>query len=182
MQARMAGSKVRCTLVETDGMDAGHRTWQIVPVIDSLRQRGTLSAEEYEAAMRFLSYWHMSAFRGPATVRFMPKYDVSINEMLPSERTAYAREQVRGAMLSVDGLLHQAMAWLVLTMADHPPLSKLGSYYAPHINEKAQGAVGAQMVRLACTSLCRHWGMKHRLVDKKLKTLAEILYAGTGRC
>ena len=159
-QARAAGQKVK------------------VSIIDTMRARGALSAEEHEAAMRFLSYWHMAQFRGPATVRYMPKHDASLHEMLPSERQAYSREQVRAAMISVDGLLHQAIAWLVLTMADHPPLHELGKYYSPSINEKARSAIGGMVVRLACASLCRHWGMKHRLVDKKIKSLAELLYGG----
>jgi hypothetical protein len=178
-RAREAGQKVKCVVVETDGGDdSGHRTWHIVPVIDSLRQRGTISPEEHEVAMRFLSYWHMAAIRGPATVRFMPRYDVSIGEMLPTERQAYASQMVRAAMISVDPLLHQAMAWLVLTMADHPPLHELGKYYAPHANEKARSAAGGQALRLALASLCRHWGMKHRLINMKIRNLAELLYGG----
>jgi hypothetical protein len=178
-QARAAGQKVKVSIIDTDGgEDSGHRTWQVVPIIDTMRARGALSAEEHEAAMRFLSYWHMAQFRGPATVRYMPKHDASLHEMLPSERQAYSREQVRAAMISVDGLLHQAIAWLVLTMADHPPLHELGKYYSPSINEKARSAIGGMVVRLACASLCRHWGMKHRLVDKKIKSLAELLYGG----
>lgn len=176
--ARSSGEVVRANVIYTEsGFPTASYYWQITPVIDDLKRRGTLDPEEYDAAFRFMRHWHNGIHRGPATSRIAPRCDGEVNDMTPDERRWHYSGMAKNAFKSVNHKLQPALAWLIKAMGDPVPLKVLGAYYAPNKGVQTQTSQGALALRLACAELCEYYGIDHALSRKRIEQLSEVLLA-----
>jgi hypothetical protein len=177
-RAEEAGEMIRANVIYTErGLPTGHFYWQITPVIDDLKRRGTLEPEEYDAAFRFMRHWHNGIHRGPATSRIAPRCDGEVNDMTPDERRWHYSGMAKNAFKSVNHKFQPALAWLIRAMGDPVPLKVLGAYYAPDKGAQTQTSQGALALRLACAELCEYYGIDHALSRKRIEQLSEVLLA-----
>jgi hypothetical protein len=148
------------------GEELNERITEMVPVLRGLLKRGTIEQTEYIAAMKLCYDWYGARFRGGGTVQYRERVDGEGQGVTESEHILVCRQRVYRAMKAVDPILQPAVAWVVATMGDPPPLAKLGEYYAPSRSQQAQSARGADALRFALTILCRHYGIDHHVVRK----------------
>lgn len=176
--AKAAGEAVRANVIYTEsGFPTGSFYWQITPVIDDLRRRGTLCHEEYEAAFRFMRHWHNGIHRGAPTARLAPRYDGDVNDMTPGERQWHYAGMAKKAFAAVNHKFQPALAWLIRSMGDPVPLKVLGAYYSPDKGAQTQTSQGALALRLGCAELCEYYGIDHSLSRKRIEQLSEVLLA-----
>lgn len=156
---------------------APEQRWRISPVLDELKRRKTLTTEEHAAACRFLREYYLGVIVtvGPRGQRYEPSSRGASMADPVAEKIHYAQETER-AILSIDPLYYPAMKWLVGTLGDSKPLSSLGEDYAPGLGAQTQSARCGAAVALLCASLCRHYGIKHRLtLAVRIESLSRIL-------
>lgn len=156
---------------------ASEQRWRISPIVDELRRRGTITTEEHAAACRFLREMYIGLYSNPGlksqqyerSARSANGYDPVL------EKVHFAKETER-AILSIDPLLYPILRWLVGTLGDSKPLSSLGEDYAPGLGAQTQSARCGAALALLCASLCRHYGIKHRLtLEARIENLSRIL-------
>ncbi len=171
-KADMAGQEMR---IEGEGEE---RHWRISPILDELKRRKTLTGEEHAAACRFLREYYLGLYAGPRTVGYRERGSPSAQAVdHDTQRIHYARETEK-AILSVDPLYYPALKWLVATLGEGRPLTSLGESYAPGLGSQTQSARCGAAVALLCASLCRHYGIKHRLTMEehaRIGNLSRIL-------
>jgi hypothetical protein len=150
---------------------------EITPTLRNLRTRGTIDSNEYAAALRLCQDWHGARFRGAATVRYRERVDGEGGRDYESDYVITCRQSVHSALRSVHKILSPALAWVISTMGDAPPLSKLGEYYAPDKGVNVQSTRGADALRFALAILCEHYGIDHRLVrlSKSTETIVAMM-------
>lgn len=151
--------------------------WRISPVLDELKRRKTLTTEEHAAACRFLREYYLGVIVtvGPRGQRYEPSSRGAGMADPVAEKIHYAQETER-AILGIDPLYYPALRWLVGTLGDSQPLSSLGGDYAPGLGAQTQSARCGAAVALLCASLCRHYGIKHRLtLEVRIESLSRIL-------
>jgi len=150
--------------------DAGEalseRITEMVPVLKGLMRRGTISRDEYLAAMQLCKDWYGARFRGAGTVQYRERVDGEGQGVIESDYTVACRQRVYNAMRQVHPVLQPSLAWVIAAMGDPPPLSKLGEYYAPDKGTQAQSARGADALRFALMILCQHYGIAHPVVRR----------------
>ena len=148
---------------------------EITPTLRILKARGTIDPDEYAAALQLCRDWHGARFRGAATVRYRERVDGEGGQNYESDHVITCRQKVYHALRAVDPVLSPPLAWIISTMGDSPPLSKLGEYYAPDRPINTQSTRGADALRFALAILCRHYGFHHRL--SKLSESAQNIVA-----
>jgi hypothetical protein len=177
-KAKQAGEVVRANVIYTEaGFPTGKFYWSITPVIDELKRRGTITEEEYDAAFRFMRYWHNGMHKGAPGSKLAPRYDGEVSDMTPAERQWHYAGMARKAFKAVDPLLQPALAWLIRCMGDPVPLQLLGAHYAPTKGAQTQSSQGAIVLRLACCKLADHFGIKHSFSQQRIEKLSEVLLA-----
>jgi len=156
---------------------AAEQRWRISPILDELKRRKTLTSEEHAAACRFLREYYLGVIVsvGPRAQRYEPSSRGANMADPVADKIHYAQETER-AILSIDPLYYPALRWLVGTLGDGKPLSSLGEDYAPGLGAQTQSARCGAAVALLCASLCRHYGIKHRLtLEARIENLSRIL-------
>ncbi len=151
--------------------------WRISPVLDELKRRKTLTPEEHAAACRFLREYYLGVIVtvGPRGQRYEPSSRGASMADPVAEKIHFAQETER-AIMAIDPLYYPALRWLVATLGDGKPLSSLGDHYAPGLGAQTQSARCGAALALLCASLCRHYGIKHRLtVEARIESLSRIL-------
>ena len=163
-------------VVSDKGVKLSETITEITPVLRILKSRGTIDPEEYAAALQLCQDWHGARFRGAATVRYRERVDgEGGGQNYESDHVISCRQRVYHALRAVDPVLSPAVAWVISTMGDSPPLSKIGEYYAPDKPLNTQSTRGADALRFALMILCRHYGFNHRLA--KLSQTAQNIVA-----
>jgi hypothetical protein len=155
---------------------AEHR-WRISPILDELKRRKTLTTEEHAAASRFLYefYLGVAADVGPKSQRYERRSASATGIDPVLEKIHFAKETER-AIAAIDSLYYPALRWLVGTLGEGKPLSSLGEQYAPGLGAQTQSARCGAAVALLCASLCRHYGIKHRLtLEARIESLSRVL-------
>ncbi len=166
-RGREAGEALDKRPVYSDaGEELNERLTELVPILKGLLRRGTISDIEYVAALKLCRDWHGARFRGPGTVKYRERVDGEGQGMLENDYVIACRQRVSTAMKAVDPILQPAVAWVISSMGDAVPLSKLGEYYAPGKNIQAQSTRGADALRFALMILCRCYGLDHPIVRK----------------
>ena len=162
-KARLTEQKITPEIILTDaGNPTGHYNWRITPVIETLEKRGTLTTDEYDAALRYMRHYAGSRHKGPATSRLLPYYDRGFQDLSPPER-AIAFGQARAlAEKAVHKFFHPALRWLEAAAEDEKPLWMLGKVYYPHLSKPAQSAKGSTILHFALAMLADHYGLGHR--------------------
>lgn len=156
---------------------ASEPRWRISPVLDELKRRKTLTSEEHAAACRFLREYYLGVIVtvGPRGQRYEPSSRGANMADPVAEKIHYAQQTER-AICAIDPLYYPALRWLVATLGDGKPLSSLGDHYAPGLGAQTQSARCGAAVALLCASLCRHYGIKHRLtLEVRIESLSRIL-------
>lgn len=148
------------------GEELNERITEMVPALKGLLRRGTINQDEYLAAMRLCRDWYGARFRGAGTVQYRERVDGEGQGVAESDYVIACRQRVYTACQAVHPILQPALAWCISTMGDAPPLSKLGSYYAPDKNLQAQSARGADALRFSLMILCQHYGIGHEVVRR----------------
>lgn len=152
------------------------RHWRISPILDELKRRGTVSAEEYRAAQRFLQDYFLGLYAGPRGSSYRERGSPGAGDALDHEtrRIHHAREAQK-AIIAVDKIYHAAIAWLIASLGEGLPLSALGAHYAPSLGTQTQSARGGQALAFACIQLCRFYGMQHRLdIERRIGDLSKL--------
>lgn len=153
-------------------------SWRISPTIDDLLRRGTIEKPEHAAAMKFLRHYYLGEYVGPRTSSFKERINGGNTVDRETSRVHYSRE-VRKAIMAVDPMFHQALAWMIASLGEGWPLKVLGEHYAPGLGAQTQSARGGQALASACAMLCRHYGMQHRLtIEQRLGELSRFLLEG----
>ena len=134
---------------------------EITPVLRELKRRGTLDGEEYTAALQLCRDYYGARFPGPVMARYQERVDGSSGHN-ESEYMFDCRKRFSRAWKAVDPIFEAALAWIVASLGDSQPLSKLGAFYAPCKPVNAQSTRGADALRFACDILCRHYGIDDR--------------------
>lgn len=169
----------RRALKSDAGEELNAHVTEITPAVRALKQRQTLSDEEYQAAMRFLQDVHGARFQAAITVRYQERVDGGGSALYESDYVIARRQSLRKAIRSVHPLFSPALAWLVKSMGDPEPLSKLGAYYAPNRSLATQSARGAGVLCFALVELCNYYGINHPLSGASkashLKTILELI-------
>lgn len=170
--------QARAIGLEIDEWGSGEeRHWRISPVLQELKRRGTITAEEHAAAGRFLREYYLGLYAGPKAFGYSEKTSKSTSGSTDfmTQRIHYARETER-AIAAIDPVYYRALQWLVSTLGDGTPLSHLGEHYAPNLGSQTQSARGGQVLALLCAMLCRHYGIHHRLtLEQRITSLSQIL-------
>ena len=66
-RAAEAGNSVEARVIHNDrGFPTADFRWEITPVLDLLESRGTLTADEYAVALRYMRHYAGSRHKGPA--------------------------------------------------------------------------------------------------------------------
>jgi hypothetical protein len=176
-RARLTGQTIRATIIHTDsGFPTGTFYWRITPIIDTLLRRGTLSDEEYDAALRYMRHYAGSRHKGPATSKLMPHYDRGFQELLPAER-AMAMGQARArAEKAVHPFFRKTLRWLEAAAEDELPLWHLGALYYPEVSQSQQSSRAPVILHFTLGMLADHYGITgHRFslqeIDQAVETL-----------
>jgi hypothetical protein len=170
------GQKITPGIILTDaGNPTGHYHWRITPVIDTLEKRGTLTADEYDAALRYMRHYAGSRHRGPATSKLMPYYDRGFQDLEPAERAIAFGQAKAAAEKSVHKFFHPALRWLEAAAEDEQPLWMLGQVYYPHLSKSAQSAKSSVILHFTLAMLAEHYGFGHRfsvnVVEEAIRTM-----------
>ena len=177
-KAQTMGLKVSANIIHSEaGFPTAQYYWSITPAIDDLKRRGTITDDEYDAAFRFMRHWHHGIHRGPATIRYAPRYDGEVGDLTPGERQWHYAGMAKKAFNAVPPMLQPALAWLVQALGDPVPLQVLGAHYAPQKGAQTQSSQGAMVLRLACVALCEHYQIPHSFSRQRIERLSEILLA-----
>lgn len=162
-RAQEAGRPIKPNVILTEkGNPSGHFNWQITPVVDELHKRGTITDEEWGAAVRYMRHYAGSRHKGPATSKFLPHYDRGFQDMDPLERViAYgnARAIAEGA---VHPFFRPCLRWLEKAAEDELPLWMLGAVYYPHTSRPQQSAKAPVVLHFTLAMLAQHYGISHR--------------------
>lgn len=151
-------------------------TWRISPSLNGLLQRRTITPQEFNAAQRFLRDYFLGMYAGPASSRYAERSGPSHGDTDRETRRVHHAREVQKAMRAVDQVYQPALAWLIASLGEAPPLQVLGSYYARDLGSQTQSARGGQVLSLCCMMLCRHYGMDHPLdLDKRIAGLSQKL-------
>ena len=156
---------------------ASEQRWRISPVLDELKRRKTLTSEEHAAACRFLREYYLGVIVsvGPRAQRYEPSSRGANMADPVAEKIHFAQETER-AILAIDPLYYPALKWLVGTLGEGKPLSSLGDDYAPGLGAQTQSARCGAALALLCATLCRHYGIVHRLTAaQRIESLSRIL-------
>lgn len=151
--------------------------WRISPVLDELKRRKTLTTEEHLAACRFLREYYVGLI-APATPRTQryERTSPSAQGYDPVAEKIDCAKKTERAIMAIDSLYYPALRWLVGTLGEGKPLSSLGEQYAPGLGAQTQSARCGAAVALLCASLCRHYGIKHRLtLEARIESLSRVL-------
>lgn len=162
-RAKEAGRPIKPNIILTEkGNPTGHFNWQITPVVDELQKRGTISQEEWAAAVRYMRHYAGSRHKGPATARFLPAYDRGFQDLDPYER-AMAFGQARAiAETAVHPFFRPCLRWLEKAAEDELPLWRLGELYYPALSRPQQSAKAPVVLHFALAMLAQHYGISHR--------------------
>jgi len=167
-----AGKKIEASIHYTQsGLPTGHFHWRISPIIDQLEKRGTIDAQEWQVAMRYMRHYVGSHGSGPATSKFLPYYDRGFQGMTPPERALAFRQANRLARHAVDPMFHAALDWLEKSCADEEPLWRLGAEYYPHLSKSQQSAKASTILHCAISMLARHYGVAHRWAASEIEEI-----------
>ena len=168
-KALEAGQEVR------ERGEGEERHWRISPILDELKRRGTLSAEEYRAAQRFLKDYFLGMYAGPRGSSYRERGSPGADESDHETRRIHHAREAQKALKAIDPMYFPAMAWLIASLGEGMPLSALGAHYAPTLGVQTQSARGGQALAFACIHLCRHYGMQHRLdVERRIGDLSKL--------
>lgn len=167
---------LRAGLVVEERGSGEERHWRISPVLQELKRRKTIEEPEYLAACRFLREYFMGVYAGPKAFGYRERTSPSAESSdYLTQRIHYAQETDR-AISAVDPFFYPALRWLVATLGEAPPLSKLGEHYAPRLGLQTQSARGGQVLSTLCAYLCRHYGIQHRLtIEQRITSLSQVL-------
>jgi len=144
------------------GNPTGHWNWQITPVMDELHKRGTLTEEEWAAAIRYMRHYAGSRHKGPATSKLLPVYDRGFQDMDPLERAmAFGQSRAR-AEAAVHAFFRPCLRWLEKAAEDEWPLWKLGEMYYPALSRSQQSAKAPVVLHFTLAMLAQHYGIAHR--------------------
>lgn len=167
--ARRAGGKLNAHLIRDErGLPTqGHR-WRITPVLDVLEKRGSISSEEYQAALRYMRHYAGSRHKGPQTAKLMPRYDGGMQDMEPAER-AMAMGQARAkAESAVHRLFRPVLRWLEAAAEDELPLWRLGQYYYPDSPRQTQSNRAVPILHFTLAMLSEHYEKDHRFTEQEV--------------
>lgn len=159
----------------TAGFEAGFH-WEISPVIDELKRRGTITGPEHEAALRFMRNWYLGLHRGAPTSKFQPRLDSSQSGLDAQEFRWQNATLARKAASAVDPILRPALAWLIRALGDALPIRELGRYYNPDKSDSTLSAQGGIVLKLTCAQLAAHYGIDGcHISAKRIRHLSQIL-------
>lgn len=102
---------------------------ELVPQLRMLHRRRTISTPQFTGALQLCRDWHGSQFRGAATVNYDFRVDGGRGQLYESEYILDCRDRVYRALDHVPERMIEAVAWIIESMADGPPLSNLGARY-----------------------------------------------------
>jgi hypothetical protein len=173
---RLRHARAAGLAVETWG-SGEERQWRISPVLKELKRRKTISSASHAALGRFLREYYLGLYASPKAFGYSEKTSASANGSADylTQRIHYARETER-AILSIDPAYQEALQWVVSTLGDSAPLSRLGEHYAPGVGLQTQSAKAGMVLELLGAMLCRHYGIAHRLtIEQRIASLSQIL-------
>lgn len=162
-RAREAGNSIRPDIILTEkGNPTGHFAWHITPVVDELHKRGTLTDDEWAAAVRYMRHYAGSRHKGPATSKLLPHYDRGFQELAPPERAIAMGQSRTRAEAAVHPLFRPCLRWLERAAEDEWPLWKLGEAYYPALSRPQQSAKAPGILHFCLAMLAEHYGIGHR--------------------
>src|SRR5690606_29811693 len=116
----MDGSELRASVSITEGNTV--TTWRISPSLNGLLQRRTITNQEFQAAQRFLRDYFLGMYAGPASARYAERTGPSHSDVDRETRLVHHAREVQKAMRAVDQIYQPALAWLIASLGEAPPL------------------------------------------------------------
>lgn len=175
-KARQAGQKVRARVIHTaSGLPTANYYWKITPVLDNLERRGTLTSDEYNAALRYMRHYAGSRHKGPATARFLPHYDKSFQDMTPADRAVEMGQARTRAESAVHEMFHPVLRWLEAAAEDELPLWRLGAAYYPQASQQTQGVRAVTILHFGLAMLAEHYQTGHRFSQRDVEEAIETI-------
>ncbi len=174
--AAVAGQSITANVIHSEaGFPTAIHYWRITPVVDTLKARGTLNENEYDAALRYMRYYAGSRHKGPATAQYLPRYDCDMQSMGPTER-AYEMGQRRAiAEKAVHQFFRRALRWLEAAAEDERPLWHLGAMYYPEISQSQQSQKASVILHFTLAMLADHFGIGHRFTPDEITQAVETV-------
>jgi len=169
-RAAEAGNAVTACVIHNDkGFPTDDFRWEITPVLDRLEARGTLTADEYDVALRYMRHYAGSRQKGPATAKYLPSYETSFLGLEPTERAvAYGQARAK-AEAAVHPDMRLCLRWLEAAAADEWPLWRLGEMYYPAEPRATQSARAPAILHFTLSMLARHYGCRARFAVREVE-------------
>ena len=136
---------------------------EIVPALRNLRRLGTLDHDEYEAAVQLCKDYYGARFPGPAASKYQERVDGGGKGQIENDHMIACRQKFHRAWDYVHPYFEYALAWVLSTLGDPPPLEKVGAFYAPARAPSMQTTIGGANVKAALAILCSHYRINHRV-------------------
>jgi hypothetical protein len=174
--ARQAGQKVRAKLIHTEsGFPTANYYWRITPVLDNLERRGTITNEEYNAALRYMRHYAGSRHKGPATSKLLPRYDNAFRNLGPADRAVAMGQARTRAESAVHEMFHPVLRWLEAAAEDELPLWQLGAAYYPEASQQTQGVRAVPILHFGLAMLAEHYETGHRFSRSDVEEAIETI-------
>ena len=175
-RARQSGQQVRANIIHTEsGLPTGNYYWRITPVLDNLERRGTITREEYNAALRYMRHYAGSRHKGPATSGFLPFYDSGFQNMGPADRAVAMGQARTRAESAVHEMFQPVLRWLEAAAEDELPLWKLGAAYYPEASQQTQGVRAVPILHFGLAMLAQHYETGHRFSRSEVEEAIETI-------
>jgi len=175
-RARQAGHKVQAKLIHTEsGFPTANYYWRITPVLDNLERRGTITNEEYQAALRYMRHYAGSRHKGPATSKFLPHYDNGYRNLGPADRAVAMGQARTRAESAVHEMFHPVLRWLEAAAEDELPLWHLGAAYYPGVSQQTQGVRAVPILHFGLAMLAEHYETGHRFSQSDVEEAIETI-------
>lgn len=182
-KAKVAGAAVRANVIHNEaGFATSEYYWQITPVIDELKRRGTILQEEWDVACRYMRHYAGSRHKGPATSKLLPSYDSGFRDMEPAERAmamGQARANAESFVYSIsftngrpNGVkdYRYCLRWLEKAAEDDVPLWYIGAHYYPRATQSYQSARAPGILQEALSILAAHYGRSGRFTIRDIES------------
>ena len=175
-RARQAGHRVNAKLIHTEsGFPTANYYWRITPVLDNLERRGTITNEEYHAALRYMRHYAGSRHKGPATSKFLPHYDSGYRNLGPADRAVAMGQARTRAESAVHPMFHPVLRWLEAAAEDELPLWQLGAAYYPGVSQQTQGVRAVTILHFGLAMLADHYQTGHRFSQSDVEEAIETI-------
>lgn len=175
-RARQAGHKVQAKLIHTEsGFPTANYYWRITPVLDNLERRGTITNEEYNAALRYMRHYAGSRHKGPATSKYLPTYDSTYQNLGPADRAVAMGQACTRAKSAVHPMFHPVLRWLEAAAEDELPLWQLGAAYYPQVSQQTQGVRAVTILHFGLAMLAEHYETGHRFSQSDVEEAIETI-------